>query len=55
MHTSDIPIQISPCARPKMNVAGCGLCSANAQISSARYTHEWQNETTSSRPNVTRA
>jgi len=53
MQTRDIPIQIRPCAIPRMKVAGSGLPSAKAQMSSAVYTVEWMNDTTSRRPNVT--
>jgi hypothetical protein len=53
MQTSDIPIHISPWARPRMKVAGSGLPKPNAQRSSARYTAECVNETASKRRKVT--
>ena len=40
MHASDIPIQRIPCVHPSTSVSGCGLPSANAQISSELYTQE---------------
>jgi len=40
MQASDMPIHNSPCVQPSTSVSGCGLPSANAQISSEVYTHE---------------